>query len=278
MLLLKFFPANLWNCKKDSEATQLCPTLCNPMDCSLPGSSLHGILQARVLEWVAISFSRGSSQLRDRTGVSHIPGRHFNLWATREAPETAKSITKYTNCPGRDARYKRFRPFHLDRSCTTRHQGSADVTVKELQKSWVAVLNMETPPLLAKGSQGPLYLITTALCVRAKSRQFCPILCDATDCSPPDCSVCGIPQARIPEWVSTTAQEESQNPWEPQKQQWWEVRLVSPPRSMSLNHMFRWGGFGHHLITRLFLRLSKLQSCLNLFLKVEKDHHPLLTS
>ena len=55
------------------------------MDCSLPGSSIHGILQARVLEWVAIPFSRGSSQPRDRTRVSHIPGRHFNLWATREA-------------------------------------------------------------------------------------------------------------------------------------------------------------------------------------------------
>ena len=57
------------------------------MDCSLPGSSLHGILQARVLEWVAISFSRGSSQSRDRTRVYHIPGRRFNLWATREAPQ-----------------------------------------------------------------------------------------------------------------------------------------------------------------------------------------------
>ena len=55
------------------------------MDCSLRGSSLHGILQARVLEWVAISFSRGSSQLRDQTQVSCIPGRRFNLWATREA-------------------------------------------------------------------------------------------------------------------------------------------------------------------------------------------------
>ena len=55
------------------------------MDCSLPGSTLHGILQARVLEWVAISFSRGSSRPRDRTWVSHIPGRRFNLWATREA-------------------------------------------------------------------------------------------------------------------------------------------------------------------------------------------------
>ena len=43
------------------EVTQSCPTLCDPMDCSLPGSSVHGIFQARVLEWVAISFSRGSS-------------------------------------------------------------------------------------------------------------------------------------------------------------------------------------------------------------------------
>ena len=47
--------------KKESEVTQLCPTLCDPMDCNLPGSSVHGIFQARVLEWVAISFSRGSS-------------------------------------------------------------------------------------------------------------------------------------------------------------------------------------------------------------------------
>ena len=45
--------------------TQLCLTLCDPMDCSLPGSFVHGILQARILEWVAISFSRGSSQPRD---------------------------------------------------------------------------------------------------------------------------------------------------------------------------------------------------------------------
>ena len=68
-----------------SKVAQLCPTLCDPMDCSLPGSTLHGILQARVLEWVAISFSRGSSQPRDQTQVSRIPGRCFNLWATREA-------------------------------------------------------------------------------------------------------------------------------------------------------------------------------------------------
>ena len=47
--------------KKESKVTQLCLTLCNPMDCSPPGSSVHGIFQARVLQWVAIAFSRGSS-------------------------------------------------------------------------------------------------------------------------------------------------------------------------------------------------------------------------
>ena len=52
------------------------------MDCSLPGFSDHGIFQARVLEWVAISFSRESSRPRDRTQVSRIVGRHFTLWVT----------------------------------------------------------------------------------------------------------------------------------------------------------------------------------------------------
>ena len=67
------------------EVAQSCPTLCDPMDCSPPGSSLHGILQAIVLEWVVIYFSRGSSKPRDQTQVFCIPGGHFNLWATREA-------------------------------------------------------------------------------------------------------------------------------------------------------------------------------------------------
>ena len=66
-----------------SEVTQSCPTLCNSMDCSLPGFSVHGILQARILEWVTISFFRGSSRPRDRNQVSHIAGRHFSLWPTR---------------------------------------------------------------------------------------------------------------------------------------------------------------------------------------------------
>ena len=63
----------------DMEITQLCPTLCDPIFCSLPGSSIHGIFQARVLEWVAISFSRGSSQPRAQTQVSRIVGRRFTV-------------------------------------------------------------------------------------------------------------------------------------------------------------------------------------------------------
>ena len=61
---------------------QLCLTLCDPMDCSLLGSSVHGILQARILEWVAIPFSRGSSQPKDWTQVSCFASRLFTIWAT----------------------------------------------------------------------------------------------------------------------------------------------------------------------------------------------------
>ena len=68
------------------------------MDCSLPGFSVHGILQARVLEWVAISFSRASSQTRDRTRVSHIAGKCFNLWATKEAPNNSKPPPQIWSC------------------------------------------------------------------------------------------------------------------------------------------------------------------------------------
>ena len=64
---------------------QSCPTLCDPMDCSPPGSSVHGLLQARTLEWVAISLFRASSWPGDRTQVSCIAGRFCFVWASREA-------------------------------------------------------------------------------------------------------------------------------------------------------------------------------------------------
>ena len=78
----KLFIVNAYG---ESEVAQSCLTLCNPIDCSLPGFSIHGIFQARVLEWVAISFCRGSSQPRHQTQVSHIVGRHFTILATRKA-------------------------------------------------------------------------------------------------------------------------------------------------------------------------------------------------
>ena len=65
--------------------TYLCPTLCDPMDCSLPDSSVQGVLQERIPEWVAIPFSKGSSQPRDQTRVSCSAGSFFTVWATREA-------------------------------------------------------------------------------------------------------------------------------------------------------------------------------------------------
>ena len=74
-----------WCVYEEREVTQLCLTLCDPMGYSLPGSSIHGIVQARVLEWVAISFSRESSRPRDWTQVSRIAGRQFTDWATRKA-------------------------------------------------------------------------------------------------------------------------------------------------------------------------------------------------
>ena len=67
--------------------SQSCLTLCDPMDCSPPGSSVHGVSQARMLEWAAISFSRGSSWPRDRTWVSWIEGRFITTWGTRDAQD-----------------------------------------------------------------------------------------------------------------------------------------------------------------------------------------------
>ena len=91
--------SNAWKWKAKMQSS---PTLSYPMDCSLPGSSAHGIFQEEYWSGVAISFSRGSSRPRDWTQVSHIAGRRFNLWPTREAlhfrrrdkKQTSKQINK----------------------------------------------------------------------------------------------------------------------------------------------------------------------------------------
>ena len=78
LVLQKCYTVTMWKVT----ATQLCPTLCDPMD-----YTVHGILQARILEWVAFPFSTGFPQPRDRTQVSCIAGGFFTTWAIREAQE-----------------------------------------------------------------------------------------------------------------------------------------------------------------------------------------------
>ena len=73
-----------------------CPTLCYPVDCSLSGSSVPGILQARNLEWIAISFSGGYFRPRDQTYISCTGRQIFYRWATKEAP--SKSLRKHNSC------------------------------------------------------------------------------------------------------------------------------------------------------------------------------------
>ena len=185
MLLLKFFPANLWNCKE---------------------------------------YHKLSRQGRQEQ----------TLWAISSGP------------------------------CTTRHWGSADLTVKELQKSWVAVLNVETPPLTSKGSQGPLCLIQLrGACLLSRGSRVQLFAIVWTGARQTALSVgfsrqeywSGFPRLHRGVLNAENHRSSSDGTWD------WT------PRPMSLNHMFRWGGFGHLLITRLFLRLSKLQSCLNSSLK-----------
>ena len=74
-------------------------SLCDPVDCSLPGSSVHGILQARILEWAAMPSSSRSFQFKDQTRVSHTGGRVFTIWVTRK-PLGIKSVVKCCRvCP-----------------------------------------------------------------------------------------------------------------------------------------------------------------------------------
>ena len=70
-------------CKVKVLVPQLCPTVCDPMDCRSPGSYVSGILQARTLEWIPIPFSKGSFRPRDQTWVSCVTGGFFTVWAIR---------------------------------------------------------------------------------------------------------------------------------------------------------------------------------------------------
>ena len=88
---------NFSESESEGEVAQSCPTLCNSMDCSLSGSTVHEILQARIQQWVAIPFSRG---FRDWTWISCIAGRLFTIWVTRNLWGESRSSNLLTECGG----------------------------------------------------------------------------------------------------------------------------------------------------------------------------------
>ena len=153
---------------------QMCPILCNSMDCSRTSSSVHGIFQARILEWVAISYSRGSSWPRDQTRVSDISciGRQIlYISATWEAP--CMCILCFCN--------------HVHPSFSTS----------------IIILHTSCTLLF------PLNPDSAAAAVAAKLLQSRPTLCDPIDGSPPGPAVPGILQARTLEWFAIS----SSNAW-----------------------------------------------------------------
>ena len=146
------------------------------MDCSPPGSSVHGILQTRILEWVAISSSRGSSQTRDWTCISWVGRQILYQLSYQGSPLEYYSVLK--------------RKEILVTSCN-------------MDKTWGHNARWKKP--ITKGQI--LYDSTHVL--RAKSLQSCLTLGDPIDCSPPGSSVHGILQARTLEWVAMPSSRES---------------------------------------------------------------------
>ena len=102
--------------------TQSCLTLCDPMVGSLPGFSVHGILQARILEWITIHFSRGTSQPRDRTLVSCIAGRLFTVWAIGKSLSSGQESA--CQCRGHRFGPGRFHILQGESACNAQDPGS----------------------------------------------------------------------------------------------------------------------------------------------------------
>ena len=143
------------------------------MDCSLPGSSIHGISQARILEWVDISFSRRSSWPRDWTLVSCIIGRHFTVWATREVLMMPEAVNYSLG--------QWFVPFLLSVVFW-----SAFSACLSSSMFFVATLRdpsamFQSPGILLEGFCHPGYKSSSVSSVA----QLCPTLCDPMNLSTP---------------------------------------------------------------------------------------------
>ena len=173
----------------ESEVAQSCPTLFDLVDCSPPGSSVHGILQARILKWVAISFSRGSSWPRDRTQVSHISGGCFNLWATWEAlsmyaAATAKSLQSWpTLCSPIDGSLPGSSVHGIFQARVLEWVPSPSPLSMYSGCQYIDSCDVPSSP------SSSLFRISVQF---SSVTQWCPTLCDLVDCSPPGSSVHGI--------------------------------------------------------------------------------------
>ena len=161
------------------------------MDCGPPGSSVHGILQAKILEWVTIPFSRGSSWPRDRTWVSHVASRFFTVWSTREVSSTLSygkgctvmlEIKRVESCSNFGAQISLLLLLLL-LSCFSHVR--------------ICVISVRFPhPWDSPGKNTGVDCHFLLQCMKVKSQsevtQSCPTLSDCMDCSPPGSSIHGI--------------------------------------------------------------------------------------
>ena len=221
---------------------QSCPTLCYLMDCSLPGSSVHGVLQARILEWAVIFFSRGSFWFRDWTHVSWVSCIIAGFFTAEPSGKLCSSINMYIYCFSKYiiSLMAETIPNSLLTSsiglgilCSGNSECLVNMNVLlKAQESLWCVGRRGRPDSFTK-----LYSVTilseyhalcalSALSVRgfsggggaaAKSLQSCPTLCDPIGGSPPGSPIPGILQARTLEWVAISFS----NAWK------WKVKVKS---------------------------------------------------
>ena len=161
-------------------AAQLCPTLCDPMDCSLPGSSVHVTSQARILEWVAISFSKGSSQPGIKLVSPALAGGFITSWP-----------------PGKPC------------CCCCCVASVVSGSVRPHRRQPTRLPWPWDPPGKNTGVGGHFLLQSVKVKSESEVTQSCPTLRDPMDCSLPGSSVHGIFQARLLEWGAITFSEGS---------------------------------------------------------------------
>ena len=215
-------------------APQSRPALCeDPMDCSPPDSCVHGISQARILEWVVIPFSRGSSLPGDQIQVSCIAGRFFTSWATWEPIQVHEWVSESGSVVSDSSR-----PHGLYTPWNSPDQNTGVGSLSLLQgifptqgsnpglphgrwilyqlghkgNPWQKNRYMYTYGWVPLLSTWNYHSIIIGYESESEVSQSCPALCDPIGCSLPDSSIHGIFQARILEWVAISFSRRSSDP------------------------------------------------------------------